>query len=163
MIRVLVFGLALLLVAGAVFFLAGSGERVRTVQTPESGPPPGLAVATSGEDAPEEFRVGSFRRPEGVPRYQVLEEEQVREEGVTAARLLVDTRARGEGDYELITRDLKARYADHDAVSIEFTDTEDFLEYKGGALIFNTIEGSNYLGYFYAPPNEEGYFVRAVD
>ena len=33
----------------------------------------------------------------------------------------------------------------------------------GGALIFNTYDGSAYLGYIYAPPNMEGYYVKAAD
>jgi hypothetical protein len=41
--------------------------------------------------------------------------------------------------------------------------TRDLLAYYGGALIFNTYDGSAYLGYIYAPPNMEGYYVKAAD
>ena len=58
---------------------------------------------------------------------------------------------------------------------MEFTDTEDvlfynddpitrdLLEYYGGALIFNTYDGADYLGYIYGPPNMDGYYVKAVE
>ena len=80
-----------------------------------------------------------------------------------------------EEEFVLIARDLKARYFDYDAVSVEFTDTEDLLFYNddpitrdllayyGGALIFNTYDGVYYLGYVYAPPNMDGYEVSAAD
>jgi hypothetical protein len=94
---------------------------------------------------------------------------------VRVARLLIDTRSRGEEQFVLITRDLKSRYSDYDAVSVEFTDTEDVLFYNddprtrdllsfyGGALIFNTYDGASYIGYIYTPPNMDGYYVRAAD
>jgi hypothetical protein len=34
--------------------------------------------------------------------------------------------------------------------------TRDMLDYHGGALIFNTYEGVDYLGYIYGPPNWTG-------
>jgi hypothetical protein len=90
-------------------------------------------------------------------------------------RLLIDTRSREEEEFVLIARDVKSRYSDYDAVSVEFTDTEDVLFYNddpltrdllvyyGGALIFNTYEGVLYLGYIYGPPNLDGYYVKAAD
>ena len=73
---------------------------------------------------------------------------------------LVDTHARKEADYELIAQDLKARYAEYDAVTVEFTDTEELLDYYGTALIFNTVRGSTYMGFFFGPINDRGYYVR---
>jgi hypothetical protein len=132
----------------------------------------GIAV----ERAPDEgnLKIGGFEKPARVPDYEVLEEKIDERDGARAARLLIDTRSREEKDFVLIARDLKARYSDYDAVSAEFTDTEvlsyngdaitrDALAYYGGALIFNTYDGSTYLGYIYGPPNMEGYYVKAAD
>jgi hypothetical protein len=151
------------------FALWRTGEPVRALRTPALGPAP---VAVRLPEVPEELRgtgegfakmrIGSFRPPEEAPQYKVLEEEVTRDGGTRAVRLLVDTRARGEADYELIARDLKARYAGYDAVSAEFTDTTDLLDYNGGALIFNTPDGAYYMGYIYGPPNNQGYYVQAV-
>lgn len=75
----------------------------------------------------------------------------------------VHSRARSKADYELIAQDLKARYADYDAVTAEFTDTEALLSYNGAALIFNTMRGATYMGFFFGPLNEQGYYVRAAE
>jgi hypothetical protein len=105
----------------------------------------------------------------------VLEKSTDGREGARAARLLIDTRSREEEEFVLIARDLKFRYSDYDAVTVEFTDTEDLLFYNddpttrdllayyGGALIFNTYDGVQYLGYVYGPPNMDGYYVKAAD
>jgi hypothetical protein len=74
----------------------------------------------------------------------------------------VDTRSRGPEELTLITRDLKARYAGYDIVSVEFTDTSEVLDYHGGAVIVNTALGSRNAGFIYAPPSE-GYYVRVED
>lgn len=182
---------ALILALAAVGFFAVrlAGEPVRALQKPEVRPAPGAfetagASGAEGEDAggqaPDEgdLKIGSFEAPESVPDYEILEERVVERDGARAARLLVDTRSRAEEDFVLITRDLKARYSDYDAVSAVFTDTEDVLFYDGdkldpltrdvlafygGALIFNTYDGVYYLGYVYTPPNTDGYYVKAAD
>ncbi len=110
----------------------------------------------------EDLRLGDFEPPEGVPEYEIFEEQPVDRYGAKATRLLVDTRARSEEDYALIARDIKSEYAALDAVSVEFTDTADTLSYNGRALIFNTPCGSDYLGYIHHPPNNEGYHVIAT-
>lgn len=95
-----------------------------------------------------EIRIGDFEPPEeDVPEYETIEENPVERGGAEAVRLLVDTRARSEGDYTQITRDRKSRYAELDAASIEFTDTTGILSYNGGASIFNTPCGSEYIGH----------------
>jgi hypothetical protein len=109
-----------------------------------------------------EIRVGSFERPGDVPGYEVLEETPVESDGARSAQLVVDTRSRGREDFTLITRDLKARYAGYDVVSIEFTDTSEVLDYHGGAIIVNTAIGARNAGFYYAPPSE-GYYVRVVE
>ena len=112
------------------------------------------------------LRIGDFARPgeaEGVPPYEVLEEERVERDCVRAVRLLVDTRADDEAGYTLIARDLKAKYEDLDAITVEFTDTSGAFAYEGSALIFNTPPGSYYIGYSYGPPNNEGYIVDVAD
>ncbi len=155
-------------VAVTAFLVWRAGEReVQTLQTPESGAAP---IAMPVYEVPEtptstvsEIRIGSFESPEQVPEYELLEVKPVDTEDARAIRLLVDTRARGKADYVLISRDIKARYADYDAISVEFTDTEDFLDYNGGALIFNTPKGATYMGFIYGPPNTRGYYVRAAD
>jgi hypothetical protein len=75
----------------------------------------------------------------------------------------VDTKATTEQDLTLIARDIKARYANLDSVSVEFIDSEDFLDYRGGALIFNTAAGAYFQGFAYGPPNNKGYLVRAAE
>lgn len=107
-----------------------------------------------------EIRIGAFEPPEeDVPAYEILEERPAERDGARATRLLIDTRARSEEGYALIVRDLKSKYSELDAVSIEFTDTTGPFSYNGGATIFNTPCGSDYLGYILRPPNNEGYQV----
>ena len=179
---------ALILAFVAVVFVAVrlADDPVRALQKPEVRPAPEAfetvgASGTKGEDvrrpARDEgnARIGDFQAPEHVPDYKILEESPDRRDGARAMRLLVDTRAREEEYFVLIARDLKSRYSDYDAVSVEFTDTEDLLFYNddprtkdllayyGGALIFNTYDGALYLGYIYGPPNMNGYYVRAAD
>jgi hypothetical protein len=108
----------------------------------------------------EEVRIGAFEPPEeAVPAYEILEERPAERDGAKATRLLIDTRERSEEDYTLIVRDLKSKYSKLDAVGIEFTDTTGSFSYNGGATIFNTPCGSDYLGYILRPPNNEGYQV----
>jgi hypothetical protein len=166
-----------------VFFAAQLAEEpVRALQKPEVRPAPeAFETAAASEDVagptPDrgDLKIGSFEAPERVPYYEVLEKSFDTRDGARAARLLIDTRSRGEEEYVPIARDVKFRYSDYDAVSVEFTDTEDVLFYNddpltrdllvhyGGALIFNTYEGAYYLGYIYGPPNMEGYYVKAAD
>lgn len=172
---------AVILALAVVLFAVRSAEEpVRALQKPEVRPAPEVfetARDPGAEQAPEEgeLKIGSFETPERVPDYEVLEKSLDEREGASAARLLIDTRSREEEEFVLIARDLKARYSDYDAVSVEFTDTEDvlfyngdaltrdLLAYYGGALIFNTYEGADYLGYIYGPPNMDGYYVKAAD
>jgi hypothetical protein len=161
-----VLGAAALLFVAAVAVLAWlPGEQpISALKTPEVRAAPGvfdqddrdLARALAG------FRVGSFERPEAVPRYEILEETPTEGDGVRSAQLVVDTRSRGREDFTLITRDLKARYAGYDVVSVEFTDTSELLDYHGGSIIVNTALGSRNAGFIYAPPRK-GYYVRVED
>ena len=179
--------LILAFVAAVVFFAVRlADDPVRALQKPEVVPAPKAfeavgASGTNGEDARRpaadigNTKIGDFQAPEHVPDYEILEENPDRRDGARAMRLLIDTRAREEEYFVLIARDLKSRYSDYDAVSVEFTDTEDLLFYNddprtrdlltyyGGALIFNTYDGALYLGYIYGPPNMDGYYVRAAD
>jgi hypothetical protein len=161
-------------------------EPVRTLHKPDVRPAPdafetvgtstaegGAAVGSASDE--KEPKIGSFKAPKYVPDYKVLEKSLDSRDGAHAVRLLIDTRSRAQESFVLIARDLKSRYSDYDAVSVEFTDTEDLLfyngdsvtrdqlAYHGGALIFNTYDGVLYLGYIYGPPNMEGYYVRAAD
>jgi hypothetical protein len=179
---------ALILALIAVVFLVArlAEEPVRAIQKPEVRLAPGAfeTAGTSGAEGGDtvgpgpdggDLEIGSFQAPERVPEYEVLEKSTDGREGARAARLLIDTRSREEEEYVLIARDVKARYSDYDAVSVEFTDTEDVLFYNddpltrdllvyyGGALIFNTYKGAYYLGYIYGPPNMDGYYVMAAD
>lgn len=78
-------------------------------------------------------------------------------------RLLVDTQVHKKAGFTLIARDLKARYARSDAISVEFTDTTVAFTYNGAALIFNTPAAAYYMGYVYGPPNAKGYIVGTSD
>jgi len=98
-----------------------------------------------------------------VPAYEILQKEQTECDGVRGVTLIVDTRATTERDLTLIARDIKAPYAGLDAVSVEFIDSENFLEYTGGALIFNTAAGAYYEEFLYGPPNNKGYLVDAAN
>jgi hypothetical protein len=179
---------ALILAFVAVVFFAVRlfEEPVRALEKPEVRPAPKAfeAVGASGAEGEDvggpasdvgDLKIGDFEAPEHVPDYKILEESLDRRDGARAMRLLIDTRAREEEYFVLIARDLKSRYSDYDAVSVEFTDTEDLLFYNddprtrdllayyGGALIFNTYDGAIYLGYIYGPPNMDGYYVRAAE
>ena len=172
---------ALILVLVAVVFFATqlAEEPVRALQKPEVRPAPKVFEPAAGAVGPGpeggDLKIGDFEAPERVPDYEVLEKSLDTRDGARAVRLLIDTRSREEEHFVLIARDLKSRYSDYDAVSVEFTDTEDLLFYNddpqtrdllayyGGALIFNTYDGVRYLGYIYGPPNMDGYYVRAAD
>ncbi len=179
---------ALILAIVAVIFIAVrfAEQPVRALQKPEVRPAPRAFETAGASDAggkgaagpaPDvgDLKIGSFEAPERVPEYEVLEKSLDTRDGALAMRLLIDTRSREEEHFVLIARDLKSRYSDYDAVSVEFTDTEDvlfynddpqtrdLLAYYGGALIFNTYEGVEYLGYIYGPPNTDGYYVKAAD
>jgi hypothetical protein len=179
---------ALILALVAVFFFAArlAEQPVRALQEPEVRPAPqaletaGASGANGGDavgPAPDagDLKIGDFETPEHVPDYEVLEKSLDARDGARAVRLLIDTRSREEEYFVLIARDLKSRYSDYDAVSVEFTDTEDvlfynddpitrdLLAYYGSALIFNTYDGAYYLGYIYGPPNMDGYYVKAAD
>lgn len=108
-------------------------------------------------------KIGGFERPGDVPGYKVLEDDRDERDGAKGAHLLVDTPSGGEAAYEVIARDIKARYADLDAVSVEFTDSSGLLDYEGGALIFNTPAGAYYTGFVYGPPNNRGYVVTDAE
>ena len=180
---------ALILVLVAVVFFATqlAEEPVRALQKPEVRPAPKAFESAAGASGAQgsgavgpgpdawDVKIGDFVAPERVPDYAVLEKSLDTRDGARAARLLIDTRSREEEEFVLIARDLKFRYSDYDAVTVEFTDTEDLLFYNddpttrdllayyGGALIFNTYDGVQYLGYIYGPPNMDGYYVKAAD
>lgn len=155
----------ILLAAVAVSLLMWvDGEPVYTLEEPELRAAPGIEhLEEAGSGEAHRLRIGSFDPPEWTPAYTVLEERLTGRDGARAVRLLVDTRVRSEDGLELITRALKARYPAYDAVSVEFTDVSDVLDYNGGALIFNTPSGAYYMGFIYGPPNNRGYFVKAAE
>ena len=130
------------------------------LETPELRPAP--EIFEEPQRAPGGIRIGSFEPPEDVPAYEILDVIPTGSDGARSAQLLVDTRSRSQEDFTLITRDLKARYADYDVVSIEFTDSSVVLDYHGGAIIVNTPVGARRAGFIHAPPNE-GYYVRVAD
>jgi hypothetical protein len=168
---------ALILAFVAIVFFAIwlAGEQVRALKKPEVRPAPEAFETTGASGAEGDLKIGDFEAPGRVPDYEVLEKSLDTRDDARAVRLLIDTRSREEEYLILIARDLKSRYSDYDAVSVEFTDTEDLLFYNddpqtrdllayyGGALIFNTYDGALYLGYIYGPPNMDGYYVKAAD
>ena len=175
----------ILALVAIVFFAAQlAQDPVRAIHKPEVRPAP-IAFEKAGTSGAQgrdavgpdgaDMKIGGFEAPQRVPEYKVLEKSTDGRDGARAARLLIDTRSREEKEFVLIARDVKSRYSDYDAVSVEFTDTEDvlfynddpltrdLLAYYGGALIFNTYDGALYLGYIYGPPNLDGYYVKAAD
>jgi hypothetical protein len=156
---------ALSVACAALLWLAGDG-RVSAVEFPELRHAPEPYVAVSSRYVapdPPAVRVGDFGRPDNVPDYEVLQTDTSERNGVRGATLIVDTGATSERDLTLVARDIKARYANLDSVSVEFIDSENFLDYRGGALIFNTAAGAYYEGFVYGPPNNKGYLVNAAD
>ena len=153
-------------VALAVLIWRAAQEPIRALEMPALRPAPEVFEASqAGSErggAFEELRVGSFERPEDVPAYEILEERPTGGDGIRSARLLVDTRSRSQEDFTLIARDLKARYADYDFVSVEFTDVSVVIDYHGGAVIVNTPVGSQRAGFLFGPPSG-GYYVTAAD
>jgi hypothetical protein len=148
----------------ATLLLASCGGTVATVERPEiRAAPEIIAVGAEVPSAPEDIRIGSFERPEAVPEYSIIERREIRRDGVKASRLLIDTKAESEAEYELIARDIKAEYASYDAVSAEVTDTSRGFDYNGAILIFNTPEGSYYMGFLYSPPSNLGYVVDVAE
>ena len=133
--------LLILLAACAILLWPLGGGRVSAVETPDLryAPEPYVAVrSTYVAPDPPDVSIGGFDRPEGVPDYEILE-------------------------IHRSERDIKARYANLDSVSVEFIDSEDFLDYRGGALIFNTAAGAYFQDFAYGPPNNKGYLVRAAE
>jgi hypothetical protein len=158
--------LAALLAVGAALLWPHGGGGVSAVEPPELRPAPEPYVvvrSTYVTPDPPDVSIGGFRRPEDVPDYQILEMYRSERNGAHGATLTVDTRAAKEVDLTLVARDIKARYADLDSVSVEFIDSEDFMDYRGGALIFNTAAGAYFQGFVYGPPNNKGYLVNAAD
>ena len=100
-----------------------------------------------------------------MPKYIILQKTRSKdkEKDVSVIRLLVDTQVHKEAGFTLITRDLKARYAHYDAISVEFTDTTVAFTDNGHALIFNTPAAAYFMGYVYGPPNDKGYIAQAAD
>ncbi len=156
---------AFVVVATILFWRIDSGP-IHALKIPELRPAPEILEAprpaSEGDGDFEKLKVGSFERPEDVPGYEILEEMPTGSDGARSARLLVDTRSRSQEDFTLITRDLKARYAGYDFLSVEFTDSSVVLDYQGGAIIVNTPLGASRAGFIYAPPSE-GYYVKAAD
>jgi hypothetical protein len=149
--------------ASAASFSRSEEAGTTAASTTVPMPPTAEEADCPAEDA--DYRIGDFAPPEEgtVPPYEVLEEERVEQDCAEALRLLVDTRARDKAGYTLIARDLKSRHKDLDAVSVEFTDTEDTFSYAGAALIFNTSAGARFIGYAYGAPNDDGYYVSVAD
>ena len=154
--------LVLLAACAVVLWLLGGG-RVSAVETPDLRSAPEPYVAVSNTYVVPDVSIGGFDRPESVPDYEILEIHRSERNGARGATLTVDTTASTERDLTLITRDMKARYANLDSVSVEFIDSKHFLDYRGGALIFNTAAGAYFQGFVYGPPNNKGYLVNAAD
>ncbi|HJQ30078.1 MAG TPA: hypothetical protein VJ827_12110 [Rubrobacter sp.] len=154
--------LAVLLAACAVLLWLDGSWRVSAVEPPELRAAPELySIYTAPR--PPDIRIGGFDRPRVLPAYEILQTERYAHDGIRGAVLIVDTLATTGQDLTLIARDIKARYADLDTVSVEFIDSEHFLRYNGGALIFNTAAGAYNAGFVYGPPNNKGYLVMAAD
>jgi hypothetical protein len=158
--------LAALCVACAVLLWPSGEGPVPAIETPDLRRAPEPYAAVPSTYVPPEVpdvRVGGFARPDSVPAYEILQQNKSERDGARGVTMVVDTQVTTERDLTLVARDLKARYADLDAVSVEFIDSEDFLDYRGGALIFNTAAGAYYEGFVYGPPNNRGYLVNAAD
>lgn len=163
-VALLLVAVLLLAMAAPAVLTAPDSEPVRAVVQPEVRAAPDLVRIARPPTRSEngKVRIGGFDRPDWVPGYEVLSEEPAPNRDVRATRLLVDTGIGNAAGLELITRDIKARYAGHDAVSVEFIDFDESFDQQGAALIFNTPAGVDFMGYFYGPPSTDGYYVRMV-
>jgi hypothetical protein len=158
--------LVALFVACALYLWPPGDGRVSAVESLDLRPAPEPYVAVSNTYVapdPPDISIGDFERPEGVPDYEILQTNRSERNGARGVSLVVDTRARTEQDLTLVARDMKARYANLDSVSVEFIDSEDFLRQRGRALIFNTAAGVYFQGFVYGPPNNKGYLVNAAE
>jgi len=158
-------------VVAAGWLLSAGGGPLRAVAQPEvrGAPEPFSEEKRAGSkemaarwEAGGQMRVGSFERPEKVPPYDVLDERRDARARARGAWLMIDTSPHSAEGFALLARHLQAEHADLDAVSVEFVDVGGAPFYRGGALIFNTVAGANYIGYVYGPPNNEGYYVEAA-
>ncbi len=140
---------------------AGGAEGADGQRAGERGPEE-MSCRAGEARGDKEIRIGSFERPENAPAYEILETERDSRDCARGAHLLVTTRSHDQAGYGLIARDIKARYAGLDAVSVEFTDATGVLDYEGAALIVNTPAGADYMGFVYGPPNNKGYFVQVA-
>lgn len=153
----------------AIVLLTAScgGGAITTIESPEvRGAPEIIHLQSAAESAgtgATDIKIGDFEKPEDVPEYEAIERREIRRDGVKAMRLLIDTKATEESAYELIARDIKSRFPDYDAVSAEVTDTSSGFDYNGAILIFNTPEGSYYMGFLYSPPSNLGYIVDVAE
>ena len=153
---------------------------MRALQKPEVQPAPeafekpGASGAQGGDAVGQDadvgdLKIGSFEAPERVPDYEILEESTNRREGARAARLLIDTRSRGEepirphhprpevplfrlrrrlgGVHRHRRRALLQRRPSHQRPTLLLRGRA-HLQYLRWLL---------YIGYIYTPPNLDGY------
>ena len=149
-------------------------QTLRATQPPEaadarssSGPSPAPAAREDrraeggGRSAPNGDLVGDFCYPDDVPYYGVTSKREAGNDLIRVLEATVRTRATSETDLTLITRALKAFYADHDALVLSFVSIaggENGAEI-GEAYVTSTAAGAFILGMPGGPLNEEGISV----
>lgn len=110
----------------------------------------------------EPMKNDSIRRGD-APEYIVIGESEREEAGVRSVQVIVTAKKTSEPELRRIVEDLKGKYRDSDAVSVEIMDGAAGFGKAGSAVIMYTDEGARQSGYPEGVPNEQGYVLKTVD
>lgn len=115
------------------------------------------AKPTVGQVVQESTQAG----PGGAaPPYITIGESETEEAGVRTAQVIVTAKETSGAELRRIVEDLKAKYRNHVAVSVEIMDGPAGYGRAGTATITNTDEGARRAGFPEGVPNEDGYGWR---
>ncbi|HET7478244.1 MAG TPA: hypothetical protein VFJ72_01885 [Rubrobacteraceae bacterium] len=120
--------------------------------------PTGEQTTTSVENTGSENAGGS-----GGPEYIVIGESEREEGGVRTAQVIVTAKKTSKRELRNIVEDLKDKYRNTDAASVEIMDGPAGFGKAGSAVIMNTDEGARHFGYPDGVPNSRGYVLKTAD
>lgn len=120
------------------------------------------AAETGQTTVPEPTKNESTRRGDS-PEYIVIGESEREEAGVRMTQVIVTAKKTSEPELRRIVEDLKSKYRDSDAVSVEIMDGSAGFGRAGSAVIMYTDEGARLSGYPEGIPNDQGYVLDTVD
>ena len=116
---------------------------------------------TAPEPAEDAGSKSAGRR--NAPEYIVIGESEGEEAGVRTAQVIVTAKKTSEPELRRIVEDLKGKYQNSDAVSVEIMDGAAGFGKAGSAVIMYTDEGARSSGYPEGVPNERGYVLKTGD